>query len=60
MTANSVSGTSLMHRQGGNVGAGAIVNIGGLTGTTNSSGDYTVYNVPIGSQSVSITQIRLC
>ena len=48
LTVNTLSGT-VLSSMGGNVGAGAIVTIGGVSGTTDSNGQYTVYAVPSGN-----------
>ena len=56
MSPNTVSGT-VYSAMGGNVGAGAVVIIAGITGTTNAGGYYSVNTVPTGSnRAVSITQ----
>ena len=48
----AVSGT-VNSSAGGNVGAGAIVTVGGVTGTTDSNGVYSVSNVPAGNVTVT-------
>ena len=56
MDPNTVSGT-VYSSAGGNVGAGAVVVIAGITGTTDASGYYSIRTVPAGSnRSVSISE----
>ena len=55
MTCNTVSGT-ILASQGGNVGSGAVVTIGGITATTTAGGAYTMNAVPAGNEAVTIIQ----
>ena len=58
MTCNTVSGT-ILASQGGNVGSGAVVTIGGITATTTSGGNYTMNAVPAANDAVTIINDRL-
>ena len=55
MSPNTVSGT-ILASQGGNVGAGAIVTIGGVSATTTAGGAYTMNAVPAANDAVTIIQ----
>ena len=56
LTPNSVSGT-VHSSAGGNVGAGAVITIAGVSGTTDTSGDFTLLRVPAGTgKAVTISQ----
>ena len=57
MTADpgAVTGT-VYSSAGGNVGPGATVTIGGVTGTTDSNGVFSLLNVPAGNRTVTVSQ----